>query len=68
MNTAIKGLRAIPFWLKISIILAAVVAIGQAVIGAKVFLILTAFFAASIANATAIGGGFFIYAVIYFCL
>jgi len=35
-----------------------VVAIGQAVIGAKVFLILTAFFAASIANATAIGGGF----------
>ena len=57
MNTVFNSLLASKVWLKI-LLPVLVLLLGGYFFGAKILLTLVAFFAASVANATAIGGGF----------
>ena len=57
-NRLLRSLIGLPAEFKFLVGLSTVVILGQALFGAKIFLTLVAFFAASVANATAIGGGF----------
>ena len=57
MNTVFSSLLASKVWLKI-LLPVLVLLLGGYFFGAKILLTLVAFFAASVANATAIGGGF----------
>jgi uncharacterized membrane protein YfcA len=57
MNTVFNSLLASKVWLKI-LLPVLVLLLGGYFFGSKIFLTLVAFFAALVANATAIGGGF----------
>jgi len=57
MNTVFNSLLASKVWLKI-LLPVLVLLLGGYLFGSKILLTLVAFFAASVANATAIGGGF----------
>ena len=57
MNTVFNSLLASKVWLKI-LLPVLVLLLGGYFFGSKILLTLVAFFAASVANATAIGGGF----------
>ena len=57
MNNVISNQSVTKVWLKILIAIL-LVALGSFVFGSKILLTMVAFIAASVANATAIGGGF----------
>jgi len=58
MNFGLERLSVRTAGLKKLVVISMLVLLGQYFFGAKIFLTLVAFFAASVANATAIGGGF----------